>query len=105
MKKLISLFTGLIMLAANCPTVYADENTYPTIYTEYKEFISEYPDFYRVDDNSVYFVNRDVQAYDMSLIVSSNQESYVTDDNYGFVFSPQEDGRYIVTVEEFHEQV
>jgi hypothetical protein len=42
---------------------------------------------------------------DMSLIVSSNDEFYVTNNTYGSIFTPVDDGRYVVSVQEYCEEI
>ncbi len=79
--------------------------TYPQTFNEYKAFLEAYPDFYRVDEDSVYFVNRYLSSAQMSLIVSSNNELSVSDNTYGYIFKPEEDGTYVVTVEEYREEI
>lgn len=79
--------------------------TYPTSFNEYKAFLETYPNFYRIDGDSVYFVNRYLSSAQMSLIVSSNNKLSVSNNTYGYIFSPEEDGSYVVTVEEYREEI
>ncbi len=79
--------------------------SYPETFKEYEDFLEAYPDFYRIDEDSVYFVNRYINSAEMSLIVSSNNKLSVYDNVYGYIFMPEEDGRYVVTVEEYHEEI
>lgn len=78
---------------------------YPEAFTEYTEFLEEYPENYRVDEESVYFVNSCISSTQLELIVSSNQESSVDRNTYGCIFKPEEDGRYVVTVREYIEEI
>lgn len=91
--------------AITSTAVTAAENTYPTTYNEYQEMLEEYPDFYRIDEDSVYFLNHNIHSMEMSLIVSSNEDSGVSKDTYGYVFTPESHGRYVVTVSEFCEEI
>ncbi len=86
-------------------TAAAEEVVYPSSYEEYTALLESCPEFYRIDSDSIYFINQDIQTTEMSLIVSSNQEVAVTKNTYGYIFKPEENGRYVVTVEEFSEEI
>ncbi len=57
-----------------------------------------------VADGSVHFP-RDLNAADFGLIVSSNQECTVTHAENGCTFTPEEDGRYVVSTSEYCEEI
>ena len=107
---LVSLSSG--MFSVSTVNAYAEivndvsaAAYYPEAFTEYTEFLEEYPENYRVDEESVYFVNSCISSTRLELIVSSNQESSVDRNTYGCIFKPEEDGRYVVTVREYIEEI
>ncbi len=57
-----------------------------------------------VADGSVHFP-RDLSAADFGLIVSSNQECTVMHENNGCTFTPEEDGRYVVSTRDYCEEI
>ncbi len=98
MKRIVSLAAALLALPMPI-AVSAQELTYPENYKEYLALIAEYPDFYRVQEDSVYFMPHSLMG-DADLIVSSEAGCTVTGMNYGYVFTPEENGRYVVVLEE-----
>ena len=66
---------------------------------DYFALVEEYPDHFRMQDNSVYFMAHSFLS-NPALIVCSENQFTVQDVNYGYVFTPEESGRYIVTMEE-----
>ena len=98
MKKLISLMAGLALLPCANFTTYAEYNIYPQTEFEYESFRNSYYDMYRVDEDSVYFLDRDIYAEGTGLIVSSDNESDVKRETHGFIFKPENDGNYLVSV-------
>lgn len=57
-----------------------------------------------VSEDSVYFPKPDAPCQ-FDLIVSSNQESAVTHDKDGCTFTPEEDGRYVVSTRSYCEEI
>ena len=99
MKKLISLVTVLALMPFANFTAYAEQSIYPQTEFEYESFRNAYYDMYRVDGDSVYFLDRDIYAEKTSFTVSSDAESDVKRETYGFIFTPENDGRYVVSIE------
>lgn len=99
MKKLISLVTVLALMPCANFTAYAEQSIYPQTEFEYESFRNAYYDMYRVDGDSVYFLDRDIYAEKTSFTVSSDAESDVKRETYGFIFTPENDGRYVVSIE------
>ena len=99
MKKLISLVTVLALMPFANFTAFAEQSIYPQTEFEYESFRNAYYDMYRVDGDSVYFLDRDIYAEKTSFTVSSDAESDVKRETYGFIFTPENDGRYVVSIE------
>ena len=100
MKKRICAFLSALALAFSVPLpVSAEEYTYPKMADDYFALVEEYPDYFRMQDNSVYFMAHSVLS-NPALIVCSENQFTVQDVNYGYVFMPEESGRYVVTLEE-----
>ncbi len=57
-----------------------------------------------IADDSVYFPNPDAPCQ-FDLIVSSNLECTVTHDKDGCTFTPEEDGRYVVSTRSYYEKI
>lgn len=124
MKKIWAAAAALLLtvssgiLSGNAAGSYADESgvslltstadapsAYPETFTEYTALREAYPELYRVDEDSVYFINPNIANTQLDLIISSNQESSVDRNTYGCIFKPEEDGRYVVTVREYNEEI
>ena len=100
MKKRIFALLSALALAFSVPLpVSAEEYTYPKMADDYFALVEEYPDYFRMQDNSVYFMTHSFLS-NPTLIVCSENKFAVQDVNYGYVFTPEESGRYIVTMEE-----
>ncbi len=103
-NKLLSVLTAVVtalpVFSAGGFTAMAEEAAYPETFAEYTQLKEDYPEMYRIDEDSIYFINQN-----MSLIVSSNQNSDVTHNTYGCIFTPDDDGRYVVTAEELREEI
>lgn len=108
-RKLLSFLTATAVLlpifSAGGFTAFAEETTYPESFSEYTQFKEDYPEMYRIDDDSVYFINQNVSNAFMSLIVSGNQDSDVVHNNYGCIFTPKDNGKYVVTEKELCEEI
>ncbi len=99
MKRIVS-FAAAALLALPMPAaVSAQELTYPENYKDYQAMIAEHPDFYRIEEDSVYFMPHSLMG-DADLIVSSEAGCAVTGVDYGYVFTPEKDGRYVIVLEE-----
>ncbi len=124
MKKIWAAAAALLLtvsssiLSGNAAGSYADErnfslltstadapSAYPETFTEYTALREAYPELYRVDEDSVYFINPNIAITQLDLIISSNQESSVDRNTYGCIFKPEEDGSYVVTVREYSEEI
>lgn len=57
-----------------------------------------------ISEDSVYFPKPDLPC-EFSLIVSSNLESTAVHDNDGCTFTPEEDGRYVVSTRSYYEKI
>ena len=100
MKKRICAVLSALALTFSVPLpVSAEEYTYPKMADDYFALVEEYPDYFRMQDNSVYFMAHSFLS-NPALIVCSENQFTVQDVNYGYVFTPEESGRYIVTMEE-----
>ena len=100
MKKRICAVLSALALAFSVPLpVSAEEYTYPKMADDYFALVEEYPDYFRMQDNSVYFMAHSFLS-NPALIVCSENKFAVQDVNFGYVFTPKESGRYIVTMEE-----
>ncbi len=100
MKKRICAVLSALALAFSVPLpVSAEEYTYPKMADDYFALVEEYPDCFRMQDNSVYFMAHSFLS-NPALIVCSENQFTVQDVNFGYVFTPEESGRYIVTMEE-----
>lgn len=100
-KRFVSMFTAGIVSLCTCsvsmPSVMAEGAVYPENYKEYTELLESCPDLYRVDEDSVYFID---PRLPMSVVptVSSHQSSDVEKNEYGFIFTPESDGTYVVSI-------
>ena len=100
MKKRVCAVLSALALALSVPLpVSAEEYTYPKMADDYFALVEEYPYYFRMQDNSVYFMAHSFLS-NPALIVCSENQFTVQDVNYGYVFTPEESGRYIVTMEE-----
>ena len=100
MKKRICAVLSALALAFSVPLpVSAEEYTYPEMAEDYSALVEEYPDYFRMQDNSVYFMAHSFLS-NPALIVCSENQFTVQDVNYGYVFTPEESGKYVVTLEE-----
>ncbi len=99
MKRIVSLAAAALLALPMPIAVSAQELTYPENYKEYQALIAEHPDFYRVQEDSVYFMPHSLMG-DADLIVSSEAGCAVTGVDYGYVFTPEKDGRYVIVLEE-----
>ena len=100
MKKRICAVLSALTLTFSVPMpVSAEEYTYPKMADDYFALVEEYPDCFRMQDNSVYFMAHSFLSNPAIIVCSENQFA-VQDVNYGYVFTPEESGRYIVTMEE-----
>ena len=100
MKKRIFALLSALALAFSVPLpVSAEEYTYPEMADDYSALVEEYPDYFRMQGDSVYFMAHRSFS-DPAFIVCSEKKSSVQDVKYGYVFTPEESGRYVVTLEE-----
>ena len=100
MKKRICSVLSALALAFSVPLpVSAEEYTYPKMADDYSALVEEYPDYFRMQGDSVYFMAHKSFSNPAFIVCSENKFS-VQDVNYGYVFTPEESGRYIVTMEE-----
>ncbi len=88
------------MLAVSMPfAAHAEEQTYPSDSNDYKAMVSEYPEFYRIQGDSVYFLEHSLMG-ETDFVISSDALSTVEYVDYGYIFTPEEDGRYVIVLEE-----
>ena len=66
---------------------------------DYSALVEEYPDYFRMQGDSVYFMAHSSFS-NPAFIVCSENKFAVQDVKYGYVFTPEENGRYVVTLEE-----
>ena len=100
MKKGICIVLSALTLLLSVPLPgSAEEYTYPAMADGYFALAEDYPDYFRMQDNAVYFIDHSFLG-NSSLIVCSENPFDVQRVNYGYVFTPKESGTYIVTVEE-----
>ena len=98
-KRIFALLSALTLAFSVPMPVSAEEYTYPKMADDYFALVEEYPDYFRIQDNSVYFMTHSFLS-NPTLIVCSENKFAVQDVNFGYVFTPEESGRYIVTMEE-----
>lgn len=98
-KRIFALLSSLTLAFSVPMPVSAEEYTYPKMADDYFALVEEYPDYFRMQDNSVYFMAHSFLS-NPALIVCSENQFTVQDVNYGYVFTPEESGRYVVTLEE-----
>lgn len=99
MKRMISIAAAALLALPMPAAVSAYESVYPENSKEYQAMIAEHPDFYRIEEGSVYFMPHSLMG-DTDLIVSSEAGCAVTAVDYGYVFTPEKDGRYVIVLEE-----
>lgn len=106
MAKFMCVFLCAAGLLNTVPiTSSAEETAYPSNYNEYSKLLEQYPDLYRVDDGSVYFINPDIHSMSQTLVVNSKLESDVERNTYGYIFRPESDGVYAVSAEYLAEEI
>lgn len=106
MTKFMCAFLCTAGLLNTVPmTAFAEEIIYPSNYNQYSELLEQYPDLYRVDDGSVFFINPDIHSMSQTLVVNSKQESEAISNTYGYIFKPESDGIYAVSTEYLAEQI
>ena len=100
MKKRICAILSALALVFSVPLpVSAEEYTYPKMADDYSALVEEYPDYFRMQGDSVYFMAHSSFS-NPAFIVCSENKFAVQDVKYGYVFTPKESGRYVVTLEE-----
>ena len=100
MKKRVCAILSALALAFSVPLpVSAEEYTYPKMADDYSALVEEYPDYFRMQGDSVYFMAHSSFS-NPAFIVCSENKFAVQDVKYGYVFTPKESGRYVVTLEE-----
>jgi len=72
---------------------------YPESFSEFNELLQEYPERYRIDSDSVYFMR------DVDYIVSTVSEFTSERNDYGYVFKPLETGVYVISAYETCEEI
>ncbi|MBQ8515420.1 MAG: hypothetical protein IJ496_08470 [Ruminococcus sp.] len=103
--KMMTMLTACMTAAAMWPVstaslVYAEETFYPSTWSEYTALLETYPESYRVDTDSVYFM------WDNSTYLIGAQSSFSSEHStYGYIFRPEEDGTYVVSALEWCEQI
>lgn len=106
MKKFMCAFLCTAGLLNTVPmTAFAEEIICPSNYNQYSELLEQYPELYRVDDGSVYFINPDIHSMSQTLVVNSKLESDVERNTYGYIFRPESDGVYAVSAEYLAEEI
>lgn len=98
-RKTIAVLCAALLAASMPFAVYAEEQTYPSDFDDYKALVSEYPEYYREQDDSVYFMEHSLMG-ETDFVISSDARSTVEYVDYGYVFTPEEDGRYVIVLEE-----
>ncbi len=99
MKRILSIASAAMLTAAVPLTVPAQEQIYPSQANEYKEFAAEYPEYYRIQGDSVYFLEHSLMG-ETDFVISSEERSSVERVDFGYVFTPEEDGCYVIFMEE-----
>ena len=100
MKKRVCAILSALALAFSVPLpVSAEEYTYPKMADDYFALVEEYPDHFRMQGDSVFFMAHSSFS-NPAFIVCSENKFAVQDVKYGYVFTPKESGRYVVTLEE-----
>lgn len=77
--------------------------SYPTNFDEYRKAVENNPDMYMSDGKTVYFLNPSINSAEQKLIVNTNNKAEVSHETYGYVFTPDINGKYIISSEEYHE--
>ncbi len=98
-KKQLSFVLAALCTCTMPLPVHAQEPTYPTDSDDYKAMLSEYPEYYRIQGDSVYFLEHSLMG-ETDFVISSESRSSVEYADYGYVFTPEEDGRYVIVLEE-----
>ncbi len=99
MKRILSIASAAMLTVAAPLTVSAQEQIYPSQANEYKEFIAEYPEYYCIQGDSVYFLEHSLMG-ETDFVISSEEQSSVERVDFGYVFTPEEDGCYVIFMEE-----
>ncbi len=98
-KKQLSFVLAALCTCTMPLPVHAQEPTYPTDSDDYKAMLSEYPEYYRIQGDSVYFLEHSLMG-ETDFVISSESRSSVEYADFGYVFTPEEDGRYVIVLEE-----
>lgn len=104
LQKTIAVCTAFMTAAAILPSAVslasAEENLYPSTMSEYNTLLENYPEHYRVYEDSVYFM-----WMNSDYIVSTHCEFDAERNTYGYIFKPAKDGRYVITALESCEEI
>ncbi len=98
-RKTITILCAIMMAASMPFAVYAEEQTYPSDSDDYKALAAKCPEYYREQGDSVYFMEHSLMG-ETNFVISSESHSTVECVDYGYVFTPEEDGRYVIVLEE-----
>lgn len=98
-RKTIAILCAAVLAISVPIAVHAEEYTYPSDSDDYKAMVSEYPDYYRIQGDSVYFLEHSLMG-ETDFVISSDALSTVEYVDFGYVFTPEEDGRYVIVLEE-----
>lgn len=104
-QKITAMLTTVTTAAAMVfpaagPFVYAEENRYPSTQSEYSALLEAYPEHYRVDEDSVYFM------WGSSTYLIGAQSEFSSERNtYGFIFRPETEGTYVISALEWCEKI
>lgn len=83
----------------------SSDGIYPTDFKEYSKAIENNPDFYISDGKTVYFLNSSQSSAEQKLLINTSDSVEVRHDTYGYIFTPAQNGSYIISSDEYHEYI
>ena len=107
-RKTIAVLCAALLAASTPLPVHAQEPTYPTDSDDYKAMLSEYPEYYRIQGDSVYFLEHSLMG-ETDFVISSESRSaveyadFVTTTTHKTLRGPR--GGVILCKEQFAKQI
>ena len=98
-KKLLVAFSALTLLFTQPLLTTAEDFTYPQMADDYFALAKEYPEYFRMQGDSIYFIDHSFLG-SSALVVSSQEKFDAMRVKYGYLFTPENSGEYVITLEE-----
>ncbi len=98
-KYTVSILCAALLAVTVPLAAHAQTWTYPADADAYAALAAACPEYYREQGNAVYFLEHSLMG-ETDFVVSAASRSTVEAVDFGYVFTPEEDGRYVIVLEE-----